>query len=295
MTFEQIRTLCAIVEEGGFRPAAERLHKSQSSLSYAIRQLEDEFKLRVFSRESYRPELTDAGRALYERAKGLLQNVAEFEDLGRQLSQGVEAEVDLALSALTPLPPLIPVLREFAKRFPHTRLRMSVEIFGALEKVRDGRAQLAITEGRDLDPGQFEVEPHCPIKLIPVVAPSHPLGRRQKEISQSMLMNFPHLILRSTGSVDGRSSAGIMEGAFTWSLPDFQTKMTLLKAGLGWGHMPHHLVEKEIRAKVLVKLKVPEFKGLEENQWVVRRRGQNTGLAQAYLWRELTKVAKRKI
>lgn len=294
MTLEQIRTLCMIVEEGGFRLASERLNKSQSSLSYAIGQLEEEFGLQLFSREGYRPELTHAGRALYERAKGLLQNVAEFEELGHHLSEGVEAEVSVALSALTPLPPLIQVFRSFSDKFPFTRLKISIEIFGALEKVKSGQANLAVTEGRDVDPSLFEADPLFAIDLIPVVAPHHALGRIRKQISQSQLMNYPHLILRSTGSQVGRNSAAIMEGAFTWSLPDFQTKLTLLRGGLGWGHMPRHLVEEDLKAKTLVQLRVPEFRGLHENQWLVRRRGKNTGQAQQYLWKQLKSLATSK-
>ncbi|MCC7403950.1 MAG: LysR family transcriptional regulator [Bdellovibrionales bacterium] len=292
MTLEQLRTLCAIVESGSFRAAAEVLHKSQSSLSYSIRQLEEEFNIQVFSREQYRPELTAAGRSMYERARGLLQEVNEFESLGHHLGLGVEPEVSLAISALTPMEPIIPVLREFARRFPHTRLKMSVEIFGAIDRVRSGVANIAVTEGRDLDPSQFEVEAFLPIHLVTVAAPTHPLAKVKSVLHQTHLMNYPHLILRSTGG-NPKDSAGIMEGALTWSLPDFQTKLVLLRGGLGWGHMPFHLVKDELAAHRLVRLKVPEFKGIHEDQWLLRRTGVVVGKAHQYLWQELGNIRRK--
>ncbi len=49
MTLEQLKVLCAIVDEGGFRAAAETLHRSQSAISIAIRKLEEELDLSLFS------------------------------------------------------------------------------------------------------------------------------------------------------------------------------------------------------------------------------------------------------
>ncbi|MCY1307067.1 hypothetical protein D9M70_569670 [compost metagenome] len=43
----------------------------------------------------------------------------------------------------------------------------------------------------------------------------------------------------------------------TWKVTDFDTKLALLRAGLGWGHMPVHRVEDDLRLGRLVRLAVP--------------------------------------
>lgn len=63
MTYEQLIVLHAIVTEGTFRGAAERLHKSQSAISHMLKKLEAEIDMVLLSREAYRPKLTPAGES----------------------------------------------------------------------------------------------------------------------------------------------------------------------------------------------------------------------------------------
>ena len=102
MTLEQLRALCAIVDEGGFRAAAGTLHRSQSTISIAIAKLEDEIGVSLFSRDSYRPKLTASGRSLYEKATAVLSKAGEFTNLAHHYSVGEEPELRLAISTLVP-------------------------------------------------------------------------------------------------------------------------------------------------------------------------------------------------
>ena len=58
MTLDQIRVLSTIVQTGSFRGAAELLHRTQPTLSVAIRNLEREFGFELFDWANYRPVLT---------------------------------------------------------------------------------------------------------------------------------------------------------------------------------------------------------------------------------------------
>ena len=51
MTLDQIRVLSTIVQTGSFRGTAELLHRSQPTLSVAIRNLEREFGFELFDRQ----------------------------------------------------------------------------------------------------------------------------------------------------------------------------------------------------------------------------------------------------
>ena len=47
-----------------------------------------------------------------------------------------------------------------------------------------------------------------------------------------------------------------MLSPLTWRLADLGAKRAFLKAGLGWGHMPSHMVMADIESGALVKIRV---------------------------------------
>jgi DNA-binding transcriptional LysR family regulator len=83
----QLRYFVAVAEELHFGRAAERLHMSQSPLSRAIRELEHELGLLLFTRTTRRVELTPAGAALLERARRALAEVDLAVDDARRAAQ----------------------------------------------------------------------------------------------------------------------------------------------------------------------------------------------------------------
>ncbi len=61
ITLEQWQTFRCVVDEGSFARAAEKLNKSQSSISYAIGQLNAQLPQPVLRVEGRRSVLTEAG------------------------------------------------------------------------------------------------------------------------------------------------------------------------------------------------------------------------------------------
>jgi DNA-binding transcriptional LysR family regulator len=68
----ELRVFVAVVEEGGFSPAARRLHLSQPALSQIIGSLERQLGVRLLVRSSTGAQPTDAGRALLTEARELI-------------------------------------------------------------------------------------------------------------------------------------------------------------------------------------------------------------------------------
>jgi DNA-binding transcriptional LysR family regulator len=71
----QLRYFVAVAEELHFGRAAERLHMSQSPLSRAIRELEQDLGLVLFVRTTRSVELTAAGSVLLERSRRALAEI----------------------------------------------------------------------------------------------------------------------------------------------------------------------------------------------------------------------------
>ena len=62
----------AVVEEGTFTRAAERMNRTQPAISQSVRRLEDEIGSPLFARDVHEVTLTEAGRVLADYARRLL-------------------------------------------------------------------------------------------------------------------------------------------------------------------------------------------------------------------------------
>ncbi|OLL75945.1 LysR-family transcriptional regulator [Pseudonocardia sp. Ae168_Ps1] len=75
MEVRHLRYFVAVAEEASFSRAAERLGMATSPLSRRVRDLEGELGVRLFVRDYHRVTLTDAGRALVDEARGIVERL----------------------------------------------------------------------------------------------------------------------------------------------------------------------------------------------------------------------------
>ena len=62
MNFKQLNYFLVVAEEGQITSAAKRLFVGQPALSYQLKQLEEELGAKLFIRQPYGIELTEAGK-----------------------------------------------------------------------------------------------------------------------------------------------------------------------------------------------------------------------------------------
>ena len=85
-THEELESFVTIVECGTFRSAADKLIKSQSSISYAVKSLEDELGVSLFDRNFYRPRLTPEGEIVYQKAILILSLSKDLKSISKNHS-----------------------------------------------------------------------------------------------------------------------------------------------------------------------------------------------------------------
>src|SRR5207253_806575 len=93
ISLDQWRALLAVVDEGAYAKAAKALHKSQSSVTYAVQKLESLLGVKAFKIQGRKANLTPTGELLYRRARYLLDEAAGLEQAAKKLSAGWEAEL----------------------------------------------------------------------------------------------------------------------------------------------------------------------------------------------------------
>src|ERR1700712_5726612 len=102
ITLEQWEALIAVVEEGSYAKAAERLHKTQSTVTYAVQKIESLLDVKAFDIRGRKAVLTPTGHLLYRRARVLLEEASGVENAARRISAGWEAEVSVAMEHIFP-------------------------------------------------------------------------------------------------------------------------------------------------------------------------------------------------
>src|SRR5665213_2149816 len=70
---DQLRSFLAIVDEGSFTRAAERVHKTQSAVSMHIRRLEEQLGCALFVKQGRSARLTEEGQRLIDYARRMIQ------------------------------------------------------------------------------------------------------------------------------------------------------------------------------------------------------------------------------
>ena len=95
MTLQQLRYLIAIAEYGSINAAAQNLYASQSNLSTAIKELERELGITVFTRSNRGVTLTNDGTELLGYAR---QVIEQADMLARRYATGTDDHLRLAVS-----------------------------------------------------------------------------------------------------------------------------------------------------------------------------------------------------
>jgi DNA-binding transcriptional LysR family regulator len=254
ISLDQWTTLVSVVESGGYAKAGEQLHKSQSTLTYAIQRLEELLGVKVFEIRGRKAVLTPSGELLYRRGKTLVEEAARLERAASELARGWEPEIRLAVEILFPTWLLLQCLGEFAKERPETRIELIESVLGGTDEALAARkVDLAIGSGI---PEGFVGDMLMPIRLICVAAPSHPLHSLGRELTLDDLRVHRHVVIRDSGAQ--RSRAGGWLNELRWTVSHKATSIRAAVMGLGYAWYPDDSIREELDRSTLKPLPLRE-------------------------------------
>lgn len=280
LSFEEFEAIIAIVDQGSFKAAANKLHKSQSSISYSIKNLETRLQTKIFDRIGNQIHLTDFGKVVYNKALSIMRINSDLFKLSNILNDGVELKIRLAISAVTPLALLMQVLKDFNARFPQTEIEIN---FKTSEEPNEmlvaGQADLAISHAQNYQ-NNFEVLPFATVEMIACAASNHPATL--PNILEADLDNIQQLVVGGRDTLVKKNSPARVNNSKVWHITDFLIKKELLVNGLGWGYMPTTLITRELDEEVLIPIRVK--KTMLKHLNLVRLPLEAKGPAMNYLW-----------
>lgn len=289
MTLDQLVALDAIVAFGTFRAAAERLNKAQSAVSHQIGKLEDELGFDLFSRDTYRPSLTPEGEVFFRETTRVLEQVHVLKAVAAGLRSEQEPMISIAITATMSLDPILKVLGEVGRSFPGTHIKVVTEMMGGpLARLMNGDADLIVAGLADVPVDEVETLPVGAITIRPVASPTFPAARRSGVRSRREMQSYTQVVVSGTGGRDYDQSRDLLSGGQRWTVSDFQAKKSIIKAGLGWGGIPEHLMEEELSTGALVPLAVEGYPPRHSEIFAIRRRDRPMGKVMSSLWERLS-------
>jgi DNA-binding transcriptional LysR family regulator len=246
MELRHLRYFVAVAEELNFTRAAERLNMAQPPLSTQIRLLEEELGARLFDRDKRRVDLTQAGRKMLVRARGILAAADDAVRETRRAAAGETGELHLGYAASAMFTELLPAaLRGFQAALPNVEL---------IVHEMTSRDQLYAVHGRQLDVGILR-KPDMPVppgvrmeewytaSLVAAIPKSHPLARKSSvsvtDLQDQPLIAYP----RDSGIglywrvVDLCVKAGF-QPRIVREARDASVMMGLVSAGIGISIVP---------------------------------------------------------
>jgi DNA-binding transcriptional LysR family regulator len=293
VTLHQLQCFEAVVSEGSFQAAAEKLSRAQPSVSASVRNLEEQLQLMLLDRGGYRVKLTEAGRSFYERTRLFLREARRLRDHAAQLAMGEESELSVVVGDTNPLPETLGLLRSFFDSHPGTKLHLHFEaISGPLERLLDGEADLILHHVDKSDP-RFEFVDLFTVKIVPVVAPGFLRFPISKSIAPEQMRDYVQCVIRDSARHSGTRNYYLIEGARSWTVGDQLMKRELILQGMGWGHMPRFLIEQDLREKRLLPITGKHFPGAQVELVAARLRDAPHGPVAERLWQYIAAQAAR--
>jgi DNA-binding transcriptional LysR family regulator len=140
----EMEVFTRVVELGGFSTAARAFRMTPSAVSKLVARLEVRLGVRLINRSTRKLQLTPEGSAFYERALRILDEISAAE---REAAIGATPSGLLRVNTSVPfgLRLLLPLLPEFAKRYPD--IKVEVVLTDLVVDLLEERADVAIRVG----------------------------------------------------------------------------------------------------------------------------------------------------
>lgn len=239
----EIRTFSAVIEEGGFGRAAERLNLSQSAISQTIANLEHKLNA-VLIKRGRTPKLTEAGLRLHRYVQTVIHEESRTLDDIEQIKSGALSSLNLAMSSVVNRFYGRELVLEFCKQNPLTRLKCDVApsremVYG----VDEGRWELGFGPLQHEMPGHFTARPCFDEQRLLVVHRSHPQRSALRKDPLDTLTGIP-LITSYLDEAAKRPGLERLRDAFAsvWEVSHLDLRLALVEAGMGVTFVPDRLL-----------------------------------------------------
>ncbi|BEU25643.1 LysR family transcriptional regulator [Paraburkholderia caribensis] len=265
-TTKALSIFVMVARTRSFTQAASGLGLAPPGVSRVVAQLESHLGVRLFHRTTRRVSLTDEGQRLFERADAGLQLLTEAMDRTAYDNRHSEGTIRIAAPRSLGTTLVVPLMAAFQEQHPEIRFEIALE--DHLTDLVAQRIDVGFRAGAQPE-GNLIVRPLRKMELSICASPRY-LQRHGRPRSERDLTAF-----RCTGFRHPNTGRPVPwelryeEGVSLSDIPavamfnDVEAEVAAVRAGIGIGQLPHHIVERDIELGNLV----PIFPELVSNRF----------------------------
>lgn len=182
--FAELAAFVAIADRGSFVKAAAVLGVSSSTLSQAMRALEERLGVRLLNRTTRSVAPTEAGERLLAQVRPALDQLGSAVEAINAFRDTPAGMLRLSVSSLAAGMIVGPVLGRFLERYPAITLDIVVD--DALVNIVDGRFDAGIRYGKRIERDMVAVRVSPESRLVAIASPSYLARHSRPEVPQDL-------------------------------------------------------------------------------------------------------------
>ena len=241
MEITLLRAFLETADAGSLSRAARVLELSQPSLTGQIQRLEQHLATSLFDRHGRGVTLTDAGKALYPRARRILDEVRDTEDAVRR--EGAEGAGTLSVGAIPTVAPYVlpAAIQRLRARHAAMRVELREDYSAVLARLLLDGALDVVIAAVPYPFGQLDTERLGSDALVVAVPATHPAARAGR-ITLAQLRDAPAVTLDPMHclgeQVAGFCSSREVSPSVVCRSAQLATVLELVGAGVGVSIVP---------------------------------------------------------
>lgn len=279
MELKYLQTFQAIIEEGSFTKAAEKLNYTQSTITFQMGQLEQELSAKLFERTGRRMLPTKAGEQLYPYVRDVLLSVDRMRCFENDLAE-YKGDLRLGVGETLLCYRMPDILKSFHRHAPNSKLFLrSMNCYDIRDELLKGSLDLGIFYedvgglGNDI-----HTVPFGKYSLSLVASPETKqlfpdFSTPNQRIPVSLIINEKNCIFRQIFERYLQQKSILLDHTIElWSI---HTIKSLVKNNVGISFLPTFAVRDEIKNGELAEIKtglsdirISAVCGYNKNKWL---------------------------
>ena len=198
--------------------------------------------------------LSGPGRRVYLKCSEILSKVVELETLCQQLGGNWESSIKIVFDGILPFQPFLEIYKIFKSEKIPTTVQTYADYLEDVEKTflaQDADLMISVLPIQNKNLDSLELPK---IKSFLVAHKDHAIHKTNKHWSRQEMRAFNFLTVRGPVQKLGLNTNDFEESA-SFLLSDFSFKKEAISKKIGYGWLPEHLIELELKNKTLVPVR----------------------------------------
>jgi DNA-binding transcriptional LysR family regulator len=257
-----LKLFYTVAQLKSFTKAAQVLNLTQPAVTFQIKNLEDEFKTRLFDRDANKITLTYTGKILLNHAKNILLEYEKAKEEIAKISGKLSGNIRIGIASVLGQYFLPKLIGYFKQKYRDVEIVMLVGNSGKLiQDLRQYTVDLIIVS-EPVSVQHFVVRPFVEDELVVIVNPQHKWAKRGAIELKDLLKE--NIIIREDGSGTREVFKNFLSSK-NISFKSLKAIMTMggsealksaVESGIGYGIVSNMAIRSEIESGLLKPIKI---------------------------------------